>query len=571
MMRRIAVFGALAVLILCTAQAQELQPVPTIVPPTPVPYDTTGASETALTASAIARIQNSGRVRIGVLYTEPPFGEFTERGEVKGLDADLARAMAEAWGVELRLRQVTRQTALELLASNDIDLLVAAQVHRRELDRTLEFSQTYYLGSLSVMLRADDGASDLGGLNGRKLGVVMGSAAEASARRWATRVGFNGTIETFVTLDRVYGALGSGVIDAVVAQRHQLGRLSFLTPDEVKIIDENLELEPYAVAFRRQDLPLRQLVNHTLQVLQVNGKLDEIRAAHFTDGTYHEVPVWANVGGDAPNPSTYSTTIPYPTTYAIPRIQNAGVVRVAGPFLSAEALASATESEKRLDRFRREFVNQLVRNWGVRVEFMTAPQNEAVQLVADGNADMAIGITPDWNLASQADFSMPYLMHGLRLIVPQNSNVFGFEDLRGGGTVATLFNEPGSAQAAVREAEEAQARIEGFQTDESSIALQLLEDLNADVAFADVFKLMPHLEAYPEGLRLTDEWYTREYAVAALPLNDADFRLLVDYSIQSLVQDGTLINLWRGLLPEEDMPQLEIYPGPTEFLGFELG
>src|SRR5690606_1172159 len=137
--------------------------------------------------------------------------------------------------------------------------------------------------------------------------------------------------------------------------------------------------------------------------------------------------------------------------------------------------------EKRLDTFYREFVNQLVRKWGVRVEFTTAPQNEAVQLVADGGADLAIGITPDWNLAAQADFSMPYLMHGLRLIAPANSNVFGFEDLRGGGTVATLFSEPASAQAAVREAERAQARIDSFLTDESSIALQLLEDLNADV------------------------------------------------------------------------------------------
>lgn len=571
MMRRLAVFGALAVMALFTAQAQEPQPVPTISPPTPVPYDTTGAIESVLTASAIARIQDSGRVRIGVLYTEPPFGEFTERGEVKGLDADLARALAEAWGVELRLRQVTRQTALELLQANDIDLLVAAQVHRRELDRTLEFSQTYYLGALSVMVRADDGAADLGGLNGRKLGVVMGSAAEASARRWAARVGFNGTIETFITLDRLYGALGSGTIDAVVAQRHQLSRLAFLAPDAVKILDQDLELEPYAISFRRQDLPLRQLINRTLQVFQASGKLDEIRAAHFTEGTYSEVPVWANAGGDVPQPAAYSSTIPYPSTYAIPRIQNAGVVRVAGPFLSAESLASATESEKRLDRFQREFVNQMVRNWGVRIEFVTAPQNEAIQLVADGGADMAIGIAPDWNLADQADFSMPYLLHGLRMIVPENSNVFGFEELRGGGTVATLFNEPGSAQAAVREAEKAQARIEGFQTDESSIALQLLEDLNADVAFADVFKLMPHLEAYPEGLRLTNQWYTQEYFVAALPLNDADFRLLVDYSIQSLVRDGTLNNLWAGLLPPEDMPQLEIYPGPTDFLGFELG
>ncbi|MBK8135339.1 MAG: transporter substrate-binding domain-containing protein [Chloroflexi bacterium] len=570
MMRRIAVFGALTVLFLMAAQAQEPQNVPTLLPPTLVPYDTTGLSEAVFSESAIARIQSSGRVRIGVLFTEPPFGEFTERGEVKGLDADLARKLAEVWGVELRLRQVTRQTALELLASNDVDLLIAAQVHRRELDRSIEYSQTYYLGSQAVMVRSDDSASDLGGLNGRRIGVVLGSTSEDAVRQWASKVGFNGTIETFVTLDRLYGSLGASAVDAIVAPRHRLARLSLLAPDAVKILDQPLELEPYAIVFRRQDLPLRQFVNRTLQVLQASGDLDKILREHFNDGTFYEIPVWSNVGDDAPLPSAYSASIPYPTAYAIPRIQSAGVVRIAGPFLSAEQTGTATESERRLDRFQREFVTQLTRSWNVGVELINAAPVDAVSLVSEGAADLAIGLTPDWNLASQVDFSMPYFLHGLRLMVKADSQVFGFEELRGGGTVATVFNEPTSAAAAVSAAAAATARIEGFQTDESSLALQILEDLNADVAFADVLKLMPHLEAYPTLLRVTDAWYTQEYVSVAVPLNDADFRLLVDYSIQALIDDGTLRNLWSGLLPPQDAPQLEIFPGSVEFLGFQL-
>lgn len=570
MMRRIVAFSVLALLILLSTQAQEPQPVPTLVVPTLVPYDSTGFSESVLSESGVARIQSTGRVRIGVLYTEPPFGEFTERGEVKGLDADLARNLADVWGVEIRLRQVTRQTALELLASGDLDLLVAAQVHRRELDRTLEFSQTYFLGSQSVMVRADDSAADLASLNGRKLGVVMGSASETSVRAWAARVGFNGTIETFVTLDRLYGALGASAVDAIVAPRHRLTRLSLQAPDTVKILEQPIEYEPYAIAFRRQDLPLRQLVNRTLQVLQASGKMDELLRAHFTDGTFFSIHVWANAGDTSPLPSELSTTIPYPSAYAIPRIQSAGVVRIAGPFLSAEQNASATESERRFDRFQREFVTRLTRNWNVGVELISAASVDAARMVADGSADMAVGLTPDWNLAGQVDFTMPYLVHGLRLMVKADSQVYGFEELRGGGTVATVFNEPASAAAAVDAAEAATARIDGFQTDESSLALQILDDLNADVAFADVFKLMPHLEAYPTLLRLTDEWYSQDYVAAAVPLNDADFRLLVDYSIQALVTDGTLKILWSSLLPPDDAPQLEVYPGPTEFLGFDL-
>lgn len=570
MMRRLAVFGALAVMLLLPAQAQEPQPVPTIVPPTPVPYDTTGSGEAITSESAIARIQATGRVNIGVLYTESPFGEFTERGEIKGLDPDLARKIAEMWGVEAVLHQVTRQTALELLSIGEIDFLVAAQVHHRDLDRTVDFSQTYYLGSQSVMVRADDSAADLGGLNGRRIGVVLGSEAEGALRTWASRVGFNGSIETFVTLDRAYGALGSGQVDAIVSPRHRLTRIALSAPEAVKILDQPIQLEPYAIAFRRQDLPLRQIINRTLQVLQATGQLDTMRAAHFTDASYYEVPVWASTGADAPQLANYSATIPFPSTYAIPRIQSAGVLRAAGPFLDPDASASAQESERRADRFQRAFITQLVRRWGVTVEFITASPSEAAQMVADGSADIAVGVTPDWNLADRIDFSSAYMLHGMRMMAPTGSNYYGFEDLRGGGIVATVFSEPGAAAAAIREAEQATARIEHFQTDESSLAIQLLQDLNADVAFADSFKLMPHIEAYPNNLRLIDRWYSKEYFAIGLPLNDADFRLLVEYSIQALAQDGTLKSLAAGLIPESDMPEMEIYPGSSEFLGFNL-
>ncbi|NOG49954.1 MAG: hypothetical protein HND48_11335 [Chloroflexi bacterium] len=42
---------------------------------------------------------------------------------------------------------------------------------------------------------------------------------------------------------------------------------------------------------------------------------------------------------------------------------------------------------------------------------------------------MAVGLEPDWNLAAQVDFSEPYLVHGMRLMVKSNSR-----DLRLRGT-----------------------------------------------------------------------------------------------------------------------------------------
>ena len=60
-----------------------------------------------------------GKVRVGMLYNEPPFGEYNIRGEETGFDADLARAMAEAWGVQVEFQQVTRQTGIDMVTSGD--------------------------------------------------------------------------------------------------------------------------------------------------------------------------------------------------------------------------------------------------------------------------------------------------------------------------------------------------------------------------------------------------------------------------------------------------------------------
>ncbi|PJF38274.1 MAG: hypothetical protein CUN55_17850, partial [Phototrophicales bacterium] len=91
-------------------QSQEEEPVPTLVPPTLVPTAVTTPTSSLNNTSNLARVQQDGVVRIGILYSEPSFGELTIRGEVIGFDADLARAIAEAWGVELELIQVTRQS-----------------------------------------------------------------------------------------------------------------------------------------------------------------------------------------------------------------------------------------------------------------------------------------------------------------------------------------------------------------------------------------------------------------------------------------------------------------------------
>jgi len=548
--------------------------VPTLVPPTPVPTIDAGISDALLSESAVARIQRDGKVRVGILFNAFPFAILNIRGAVAGFDADLARSMGDAWGVEVEFVQVTRQTALDMLLNGTVDFLVAAQVHRRELDSDVEFSQTYYQGSQKMMVRADDSATRIAEMANRKIGVVIGTPSEEAVSLWQSRSGITVTTQTYLTLDQGLVGLVSGEIDGLIGSEIQLK--SLLKPDSERILEDVVMPEPYAIAMRRQDVSLRNLVNRTLQHLAQNGRMNEIYQANFPGMTYPAglISTWEGLGEEAPKPDQFQPNIAYPTQYVIPRIQSGQTIRVAG---FSNVPEDAPESERRLYAINRAVIEALISRWGATAEYLPDSAGNAMDLLAAGQADIAVGVKPDWAWADRADFTSAYFMHGDRLMVRKNDTVESFNELRGGKWVGIYASEPGSADRVNALAESVNTAVNIYtMIREQDVPIYLVDDENADVAFGDSLKLIPIVQARPDDFRLTircpncDPWYTREYVAFGVPRNDLDFRLLLEYTLQEMAQDGTLATLLQPVMLPEDMPRFDVWPGSANFLGFSL-
>lgn len=576
------ILGALALVIFGTALSVSLdvsaegahQAAPTLVPPTLMPTVDDGSSDGLLSESTVARVLRDGKVRVGLLYNNPPFGELNIRGEVSGFDADLARSIAETWGVVFESVQVTRLTAVEAVKNGSVDMLVASQIHRRELDYEVEFSQTYYLGSQSILVRQDDGAASPADMTNRKIGVVIGTASEKAVAQWQVQTGLPISIQTFLTLDRGFAALLNNEIDGLVDTHVQLARIQ-PTPGLAKILNDGIAPEPYAIAFRRQDVNWRNLINRTLQHLQQKGRMQEIQGANFPGTKYPPglILAWAGLGTDAPKPDQFGQDIPYPPQYTIPRIQAAGMVRVAG---LADVPAEAPEGQRRLDALNRAVMDAIAARWGLQVEYIPNSAANAVDLVAGGQADLALGVVLDWSVMDRVDLTTAYLLHGQRLMVKQDSDIETFNQLRG-KWVGIFASEPGIADQvnALADSVKSPVNIFTMNRDQDAASYMLVEN-NADVVFGDSLKLIPQLEANPGLLRLTkrgdapDPWYSRTYVGLAVPRNDLDFRLLVEYTLQELARDGTLKGLLTPVMLPEDVPAFDIWPGSAQYLGFQL-
>ena len=551
---------ALLLLLLPVAAQAQLEPVPTLVPPTPVPWPATielaGPQE-----SAVARILRDGRVRVGILFNAPPFALLNIRGELAGMEADIARSMGESWGVDVDFLQVTRQSASEMLRSGAVDFLAAALVQRQDERRIMEFCQSHYRGAQALLLRQDDEASALVEMNGRVLGVVAGARAENVVTRWQMRSGVRVSVQRYYTLDRARQALLEGEIDGLVDSRLTLRNI--LLPGELRLLDEVLEQEPHALAVRQGDSALRDLINRSLQFLAASGRMAEIHDANFPDSRlpHDQIAIWAGLGETAPQLADYSISMPAPTESVVARLEQGLPLRVAG----LEPLPpDAAASEQRLAGWRNTLAQQLAVRLGV---ILQPVAGSPLDLLAAGEADLAVGVLPDWTWANRVDFSAPLMLHGERMLVPADSDINNYRGLRN-KWLGVLANEPGSEDRALALAESVNVAIEVFKVSrDQDISWHLTVEGDVDAVFADSLRLMEPLLARSGWLKLTtrcqgcDPWYSRVWRGLALPKNDYEFRRQVDAVLQGMVLDGTLAQLLAPVMPEQDIPQLLLQTG----------
>lgn len=546
---------------------QSSDPVPTLVPPTLVPTVIPTNTDSLLTESTVANIQQSGVFRVGILYNEPPYGELNVRGEIRGFDAELASLIAETWEVEIEFYQVTRQNALEMLNVGTVDAVMSAFIHHRSYDTQVEFSQSYLIGEQSMMVLADSEFEAPTALINRSIGYVIGTRAEQALQKWGTQLGIPLNSQFFVTLDQAYVALAQGEVAGIVGETQELLWVSRNEPELTRFLADPIGLEPHAVAVRRQDVNMRNLINRTLQYLTDDGQLEVLFTEYFPGQEFPEdvIYLWDGIG-DSPTPSQFATDVPYPQQYALTRVLDSGVLRVAG---LTDLPDSPSESDIRIDTLNRTLANEIATRWGVSVQFVTSTPEMGIDMIRNGQADLVMSIQPDWRFMESVDFTTPYLLHGDRLMVPANSNIEGFNELRG-QWIAVMIGDDTAQDRAKAWADSINATVNFYQTLESDAVLTILEQDNADVVYANSLSLIPHLEASPNALRLTDRWYSRSYFGIGVPRNDIDFRLLVDYTIQQLIVDGTLERLSSSLILSDELPQFDIWPGDEQYMGVNL-
>lgn len=538
---------------------------PTLVPPTPLPT-LTATPFTPPSESGLATIQRDRVLRVGTYFNAYPFAWLNEQGAVTGYEVEILEAVAIELGIELEFVQVTRHNALDTLLSGQVDVLVGQQIHTRDRESLVDFTHPYYTNAERMVVLTGAPYVTLRDLAGQPVAVEIGSRSERALRAWSERSGVSFDVRPFFTESAALDALASGEVQGMVGVLDSLRRAG---RQGMRLIDEPVLDEYYAMAVRRWDVNLRDVLNRSLQRLKASGRLEEIYSAWFAgDATNFDllVPVYERLYEDERTLADFPTDAPVPDRSVAERLSSGQPLRVAGVVPSGQDAPALIATMNALNR---ALVEEMARRWGVQVEYLPDSAQNAAALVAGGQADLAVGVSPVWDATLRVEYSLPYLTHGDRLMVAQPSQIAsGFADMLGTGWWIGYFaDDPADADLIRKYAEMSgvSANInEPFAIRREEDAIYTLTvGRNVNAIFGDSLRLLGLLrESGETSVKILPTRYGDDRPITfAVPHADADFRALVDATLQDMALDGTFEALWATHFGEGELLPIIIY-GP---------
>jgi polar amino acid transport system substrate-binding protein len=172
----------------------------------------TSASTTGATAEENPyNLITPGQIRVASLGDAKPYTFTDESGEFTGFDVELFTDVAGRIGIDdVVFTGQDFSGLLAAVANGQFDVGVAAIGITDERKQTVDFSDGYLAGYLTVMASPDANISDEGDLAGTRLGVVQGTLQEAYAVKHFTDT----ELVRFPDNNAAISAVNSGAVDA---------------------------------------------------------------------------------------------------------------------------------------------------------------------------------------------------------------------------------------------------------------------------------------------------------------------------------------------------------------------
>lgn len=240
------------------------------------PADSAGSADAS--GSDTMQLVTDGTLTIGTSAEYEPF-EYMEDGEYKGFDLELAQAIADDLGLELKIENVDFDTIVPGVASGTkYDMGIAAITATPEREKEVGFTDSYYMDDQAIVTMADnteitgDNYADALNAEGVKIAVQSGSTAEAFAKENFP----NAELVPFKNATDCFAAVQSSQANALVTNRSVAAQLVATSFSNEQVIKQISTGEEYAIAVNKDNTALLDALNDSIAKLTEDGTVEEL-------------------------------------------------------------------------------------------------------------------------------------------------------------------------------------------------------------------------------------------------------------------------------------------------------
>lgn len=238
-------------------------------------------------ASALSSIQSRGELVLGTAASMPPLNMTAKDGEVIGFEIDVARAMAESMGVDIRVQTMPFSELLPALEAGRVDMVMSGMTMTPQRNLRAAFVGPYLVSGKCVLTKLEGVASskDPSNINkpDLKLAALEGSTSQAYVETFIP----DATLVKVKNYDAGLNLVFNDEIDALVAE-YPICVVSLVRHADKGLVTvlSLLSYEPLGVALPANDPLFVNWVENFLNRLSETRHLKRMKDRWFEEGDW---------------------------------------------------------------------------------------------------------------------------------------------------------------------------------------------------------------------------------------------------------------------------------------------
>ncbi|QOW64324.1 transporter substrate-binding domain-containing protein [Campylobacter hepaticus] len=225
--------------------------------------------------NACSDIENSKsnsniKLKVGTAPNYKPFN-YKQDSKLTGFDTDLVEKIAKNNSIEIVWIETNFDGLIPALKAGKIDMIASAMSATDERKQSVDFTKPYYMSkNLYIKLKSNETLQTKTDLEGKKIGVQLGSVQENTAKAIK-----NAQVQSNKDLNIAVLALKNNKIDAIIADQDTAKGFLKENPELIDFYKEMDNAEGLSFAFNK---------DKQKEILEkFNKGIDEIKANGFYD------------------------------------------------------------------------------------------------------------------------------------------------------------------------------------------------------------------------------------------------------------------------------------------------